>query len=539
MTFKDRYRQSLESNDKGLALPIVVFSLILFLIFVSFAVDLGLLYNARSHTQATADSAALAAAQELGDDAKMTDVARVVSNLNTSNAYLDEDFNTCVNDTFPAGFTPITGANCISVDSGRSAVRVRVPARELDTIFAQVVVDESFLYTATATAGIVSAGFGNVIPFGIPADGGLYDCLKAGSGSLPSGQCDGGNIGNYGYLNFTFFDRSCTGQANQILAEMVASGLDHDLSLYGGEPWGTTVTNERDSCAGGGTPPRPNAVDTETGNAGGIVGEGLMALDVQGTGIPGRLLQTDTSIQTTTMGGVKVDDTPLWSFLGDLSATTAPRSCWLDQFEGIGSAADLNPLTRYDNIPSTVQLHIENLDLGTQMAKLLERCFTHFTGQAWDDHGAITPEGEVPAGCVSADVSPVDGVDDYFDCDNFPIFTRNSLPDIDADIYDIQYSPRFAYVPRLHQDSTAFNGNTEVTFQRMEPIYLQRLLFKCNANNCDAIFDPGVGFSYHSHSTTVDAVTSLNFPRGMLPTALESDTAPFDIGANKFVILSQ
>jgi hypothetical protein len=60
-----------------------------------------------------------------------------------------------------------------------------------------------------------------------------------------------------------------------------------------------------------------------------------------------------------------------------------------------------------------------------------------------------------------------------------------------VDLYDIQLTPRFAYIPQLVEASAPPGSSANVHILRFRPIYFHELFAGCNSNSCDVAFAPG------------------------------------------------
>ena len=110
----------------------------------------------------------------------------------------------------------------------------------------------------------------------------------------------------------------------------------------------------------------------------------------------------------------------------------------------------------------------------------------------------------------------------------------NSRTEAGIDLYDIQLSPRFGYVPRLTGSFPSGSSGT-VQIAEFEPVYLQRLFGKCNASSCAIDFDPGVGDGPQNQNGSAEAITAFVIPSQMLPGNL--GTNPYQLGQNQFIEL--
>ena len=159
---------------------------------------------------------------------------------------------------------------------------------------------------------------------------------------------------------------------------------------------------------------------------------------------------------------------------------------------------------------------------------MIDRCITHYRGLAWDANGAISGGGEASS-CGTQ-------------CDD-PVFGRNDNNSADGELYDIQLTSRFGYVPTL---TTSF-GTPATTpnvydFATFKAVFLQRLVGSCSASSCGLDFEPGPnaprGTSVPNNGSA-EAITAWIFPPKMLPNGLGDEGAPFDIGRNRVVRLTR
>ncbi len=521
--------QPVSGPERGAVVPFVALSMTAVMGFGALAVDLSQLADIRREDQIAADQAALAAAQDLDDDDAVVATVVDLASRQTNETLDAVAFDTCASETPPAGFSVVSGANCISINASRTRVRVRLPVRTQPTVFGRVLGIDSFEHSAAATAGIANPGYGGVLPLGLPASTSGYSCLKIGSGNVPDAQCNDNNSGNFGFVNFGFFGhadlgtaQSCSGDDKGRVANNLAVGADHGLSLWGADPHGPTVVYDAADC---GTLGRPNGADTLTGNIPQKFGSGLYSGTAFSDGGPARLQRPGPSWGgAASVGGHLLDDNPIWEYIPtSLTGADVPLSCHKGQFVGTDGGLDTDDDGVMAALPPEVAAHLAPMTRAPRMIKLVERCLLHWQGQPWLDGGALLP-GELPVGCTGPCADPV--------------FGRDAADDREADLWDIQYSPRFGYVPRLVEDSDDLSGNTNVRFAAYEPVFLQRVYGgNCDSGGCDVEFDPGIGYAAPGSHTKAYAMTVFVIPNGMLPGDLGAADAPFRIGTNRFVQL--
>ncbi|MGQ0830345.1 MAG: Tad domain-containing protein [Microthrixaceae bacterium] len=529
--------RSRASGDDGLAIIFTALLLLVLLTFAAFAVDLGGVYSARRNDQNAADTASLGATQSFSlNDSGLASVVKDLAHGTLGVTLSDAQWNSCSGITDPDNVdTALSGANCITVNVGRSRIQVRIPTRDHPSVFGGAIGISGYAHNAFAIAGLVRSGFGAVLPFGLGAGAGGGDgqvCVKTGPGGHSEPPCDGPSSGNFGYLDFAYFgsaDLNTTldcgsGGQRPRNENNAAVGVDHDLSTYGGSPHGAVDVVDTNSPCGGTA--RPNAAYTLTGNTPQNFGNAIYSGSGYSDGLGGRLQRSGTGVfsgagDSTNVGGHILDDNPLWEFLPTSfpPGSNVPNSCAKSIFTQVLA----NNYSSLPTAPADVQSYVQNLPTkAEQMRALIGRCISHYNGVTWDANGAITPVGDPPSGCTGA-------------CSD-PIFTRNSSTTDAPDLYDIQYTARFGYVPELN---AAFpNGNSITRFAGFRPIFFQRLLGgSCSGGSCTHDFEPGLGYTNTSAENKADGITAFVLPRNSLPNGLGADTAPFDVNKNRFVQL--
>lgn len=524
-------------GDHGMAMVFVALLLVVMMVMAALVLDVGATYNLRRQDQSAADSAALAAAASFSDaPAQLAVQAKKYAHGTLGVTLSDTDWNSC-----PAisGWTGVSGASCVSVKGLQ--VRVRIPMQDYETTFGRVVGLDSIEHTAFAIAGLRPAGFGGVLPFAITgaAGSGGFGCLKSNSNGPAQPWC-GSTSGNFGFLDFAQFggnedlntSKSCgPGEFNDRVRDNIAMGADHELSLYNDDPHGTTAVVDTVACDSTPQVARPNSADTQTGDNSSDVTDGMFSgstafLD----GGPSRLRRSapqlfdgDGASPVTVHTVSGLDNNPLWQFIpenygpGEGTPADIPASCKRDQF------VDSNDNYTTANLPAEVQSHLASENERDRVLMLLQRCFAHFQGQSWSGaplNTSLSP-AELPSGCSGP-------------CSD-PVFARDDTPDEQPNLVDLQYTPRFGYVPQI----TAFpSGQSDpVNFTRFRPIFVQRLFIE--KSGTDTIWDPGVTPAAPASGSyqTVGEVSVFVFPDGMLPNGLADPEAPFEINKNRFLTL--
>ena len=134
------------SRDDGAVLPLLGVSMVLIFGLAALVVDISNVHQERQQAQTAADSAALAAAQDLPDQLAAVSVVKDYAQRNYG--VEESDWATCTD----GSALPIEAAPCISFDAAFTQVRVRIPDRDVAAFFAPVVGHDSFTVQATATA---------------------------------------------------------------------------------------------------------------------------------------------------------------------------------------------------------------------------------------------------------------------------------------------------------------------------------------------------------------------------------------------------
>lgn len=561
-------------SEEGFALVFVALALVVLMIFAAMVVDIGAVYSKRRDDQNAADVAALAAVHELSvGDQTAKENAIFATVKQQAHQALGTVLTNAQWDSCPAGGTgagqdpgvllnQISFASCISYNPVR--VRVRLPDQYWDTTFGAVIGQGQIRHSAFAIAGLEPEGFGGVLPFavtGVSASGGL-GCLKTNSNGQASALC-GSTTGNFGFLDFSQFGpvlgdpslnttQSCgSGDTGPRIEANTAMGVDHELSIQGSVHV-NPVADAPDACQAG--IENPDAAFTQTGNMEDRISRGLFfksdtpANPVYSDGKPARLQREDAKIFGT--GGSRVDDVAgvdnlddnaLWRFIppgvGPVAGDDIPTSCQRNQFVDNSDAYYPN-ITDNPNLDGEVAAFLENLSTRDQMLALINRCFQHYLGLKWDGTPVGSLEytgstgGEPPSGC------DVDGTAACTD----PVFALDTDPSEDPNVYDIQYTSRFGYVPEI----TDFppGGSQKRGFVRFRAVFIQRLVIEEGGSSYD--FDPGFGPDYSGYSTDSDTYADITgyqrigealvyvFPKGMLPNRLADDEAPFLLGVNRF-----
>lgn len=511
-------------DDRGVTIVLFALVLVVLLVFTAFAVDLGATRQKKRGVQTGADGGALGAIQDVGlGAATIVSEAKslVEQNLELAPGTIsDAEWSSCSDPTGTSTPRYVGTFTCISFDDTLSTLRVRVPPRVFETFFAGVVGVDELSVSGEATARVRTVGFGGVLPFALVAGGGGgdgYECIKTDTNGNAEEPCTGSTSGNFGFLNFRWYATGdCTGLGNNRVDSNIAAGVDHALSRLSGPPYNGTP--QYDECHST-IVDNPNGTDTRVGTLPssfdcGILrapsGSGCSTLSDNGVGRLARLSPLGGNL-TTFSGSQQIDNKPLWEFIEPGTPTDVPPACWRAQFDSaLGTGTSL-PTT-----PVNVQSFMMGTSEKERMRLMLKRCFSIYNTGQWQFTVGTTTFTETQ--------TPGTGV----------VFGADSVDEEPFNLYDIQLTPRFAYVPELTV-STLPSGTGNVSFKLFRAVFVQQLFGGCGGT-CGTDWEPGVSGNSASNADST-GVTAFVFNGTMLPGRLGDPNAPFDIGVNRFVEL--
>jgi len=187
--------------------------------------------------------------------------------------------------------------------------------------------------------------------------------------------------------------------------------------------------------------------------------------------------------------GVPLDNQPLWEFTPEAWQPGIPDSCQNDTFDDVKN-----------------QYNGQGVVQQAAMEAALEKCFSDYQA------GGYTQ----------------------------PVFTARTHPfgkTVPIDLYDIQLSPRFSWVPQFLETvpPTGSSGNLNITAFRA--IFMQDVYAGCNGNGCNVDYAPGPwnSGSLGSANDTAGAMSAWVFPPSMLPAPLQGN--PAAVGQNTYIQL--
>ena len=306
----------LRSDDEGAVLITVGIFLLALMVFAAWAVDISSVLVERRSAQNTADVSALSAAQltlrqtPAAASAAAEAEARRLSAINFGTT--DDDWNGCSDADRPAKFTVIAlTTDCVSFTAAFDEIRVRVPDRDVPTVFAGVIGINSIATSAFAEVATTTGEFGGILPFGLPPGSGGETCLKAGAQTLPSPPCDGPDDGNFGFLDFKLYrGLSPNACSTGSLIENISDGVDHWLDTRDNDP---SFVHDFDFCPN--TQAFPDRTNSQPGNTA-TLHQGLVA-----SSSPTARLQRGANDKLLVLEKL-LDDRPLWEYI-----TTGSGDC--------------------------------------------------------------------------------------------------------------------------------------------------------------------------------------------------------------------
>jgi Flp pilus assembly protein TadG len=466
--------KSPQEDESGAILVLLTITLVVLVGIAALCVDIGGTYAQRRKMQNASDAAALGAAQNLPDRSGATAQAESFGSGNLPRFTLDW---TGCSDTPPAGYTRNPGSPsspCVTFDRSFTRVRVRIPRQTFPTLFGGILGYSSTSTSTVATAQVSGVGNGGLLPFVLFAGyGNGLVCLDTGGGTPAS--CPGGG-GFFGDLDYMQYGNDALGTTpscgNGVTGQRFAENTAMGADhFYDDDP--TTVVN--DDCVSSG----PNMVGQGTGNSQ-FFDEGMVSGGPFADGKNARLQRYPTSWPggwpTVRENGATVDNRPLWTFIDPSlqNSPSVPPTCWPSVFSAVPDAA-----------------------AGDFM---IGACINDYVA------GGYTT----------------------------PVFSRNDGPsEQPLDIFDIQSSPRFSYVPQVVGNAPNGSGCSNcLRIQQFRSVFIQAVM----ANNPAQLdWEPGPWNPGDVGGQKAESMTAWVLPDNMIPSALRGK--PVSIGANAIVQL--
>ncbi len=504
-----------ERGERGAVLLFMVLVLTVLLGMSAIVIDLGNARSARRQVQTASDAAALAGAQKLPMTTGASGAETWAKNQTQDNlAGGNLNWATC---TDSGSLTRLSTTPCISYDTSYTRIRVRTPVQSYATTFGRIFGDNNVQTRTLAEAQLSNPTKSGLLPFNMFSGFTSGEaCLDSGGGGGSVPPCSGPTSGNFGFLDFHLYGNanlgtspSCNiGGQNQRLDDNIALGADHDYTTH----LSGVGAGLDDDCI----TPGPNKVAQGTGN-GSAFDSGMRSGSSFTDGQPARLRRGSNA--KTNVGGFQLDNKPLWEFIPAGNNSGVPTSCQRVTFDTRVSGTPPGGVTKQ------VWLH-----------RALSQCFFEYAcGKADNWAGDLTGQ---PATMWNSCVGTRAGLA-ISPCNGSPctatLFTANTSTESPIDLYDIQLSPRFVYVPQVWAPDVLCPGGSGsycYYIKQFRAVFLQRLMGN-NINQMD--FEPSGGAWTGSYSGQSKAITGFVFTASMLPGSIGSD--PNAIGESRFVTL--
>ncbi len=503
-------------HERGTVLVLTVMLLVVMFGMCALVVDLGYARSQRRQVQTTADAAALAGAQLLPSPTAAEDRARSQAADNIAGGNLSGG-NLAWSGCTDTPLARVSTTQCISFDTSYTRMRVRTPLQSYDTTFGRIFGDAKVETRALAEARISNPTNSGLLPFNMFSGFGSGEaCLDSGGGGGAVEPCTGPTSGNFGFLDFHLYGNadlgttpSCTngGQSGR-LDDNIAMGADHDYTTH---PTGSGAGADDDCVTAG-----PNRVAQGTGN-GSAFDTGMRSGASFSDGEPARLRRGP--YPKVSVGGSQLDNQPLWTFIPTGTNSGVPASCQRATFDSRVAGTPPPGTTKQ------VWLH-----------RALSQCFFEYACgkvDAWAGNIVGRPAADWNSCTGSRAGLPVSP------CSGSPctatLFTANTATESPIDLYDIQLSPRFVYVPQVWASNVTCPGGSGAYcyyIKQYRAVFLQRLVGN-NVNQLD--FEPSGGAWGGNYSGQAKAITAFVFPVSMLPGTIGSD--PSVLGENRFISL--
>lgn len=516
------------SDDRGSVLVMFALLLVVLLGFAAIAIDIGAAYSVKRQDQGAVDTAALSAAVQGRVGAGPAGMIQTIKDSVSQNSpapITDAAWAACKDPShLPVLSTAYSasGSECISFGysrtggaqpSGITKIRVRLPNVSVATTFGRALGVNSILTHAVAVSEITSPF---PFPSGLFADASAGDqiCLLNGP-SGNGGLCSSNSSGGFGMFQPYYYSISgCPsggqGSGGNGPGLAIAQGIDHQLfplKAVVGAPASPDLTLARLNGAGGCTEYFPNTVADNQGFTNQDITSGFVTGDNgqhNPSGLPysGRLNNgpywdggPNGDLNTAYVGGLTMDNAPLWYFLRSLSylnSRNAPDAC--------KAAAQLSPkrnqwtTTTFDSTtgltvstPTSALLNVEQ-----QYALLFDPV------RGWPASPEI-----LMAKCLNQWSESVG-----------PIFTT-----------DIAKTRRLTSVPRFWE-----NSDTNIEHIRyFQPLYLDVAALKDNGNTARTGATWYAGDPVAKTNNTWNSGNFSNAFAGVVGQALPCDTMPATI----------
>ncbi len=224
-------RTTRSGSERSAVVVITALMAVVLLGFAAIAIDLTNARQVRRQAQGSADSAALAAAQDLPDPnvvvATVKDYA--LQNFGTATG----DWVGCTDPDALKELPDLANSNtCISIDEPFARVRVRLPVAEVDTVFGGVLGYDQLDVSASAVAEADLTKDDRIIPATVAAAAGSGNlCIENGGNDVDCASRSSGNFGSFDSDRIRIYLPTSSKQANALRINY-SMGVDHPLAIY-------------------------------------------------------------------------------------------------------------------------------------------------------------------------------------------------------------------------------------------------------------------------------------------------------------------
>lgn len=339
------------SSERGATAVVVAITMLVLMGIAAIAIDLGAAWNERRQDQTAADLAVIAGTLSYASPSTLVAEIKATADANVIASVSEADWIACQDPDRPAGYVPYTigGTTYDCISANPSFVRVRLPRQYTEATFGKVIGFDELTTFAVAEATILPPGGTGLLPFAVRNGSGAGElCLDTGTGSQITPPCDGNESGSFGNMAPPLFGNpflgttpDCGNQAASegYVAEAIAMGVDHIIFQFTSAEWtatgwspgdntsNSTVRNNTnmDFCTDIGAPVAAaadgipiNSVVIDTGNGmKTATTKGLITGTDFADGDHARLTRSTNTRQFGTSTVYNVDNTPLWTFLGN------------------------------------------------------------------------------------------------------------------------------------------------------------------------------------------------------------------------------
>ena len=249
-----------DRSERGAVLLMSAILAVVLLGFAAVAIDMSNARQVRRQAQGGADAAALAAAQDLPDPNAVVATVKAYSlaNYGTPNSAWEG----CSDPNHLVELPDTVNSNtCISIDEPVARVRVKLPARQVDTFFGGVLGYDTLDVSAMAVAQADLKRDDRIIPATVAASAGSGNiCIENGGNDTACANRTSGNFGSFDSLRINIYMPTSNVSPDSLRINY-SLGVDHVLSIYGTGTPKVCDTQQKSPCSTTNTVgnPKPDA----------------------------------------------------------------------------------------------------------------------------------------------------------------------------------------------------------------------------------------------------------------------------------------